>query len=94
MALSETANAVGEDMRVIPGYGFALEGHQTPSLNQAWLVVRVEHQGYQSGILEEDAVERNSSDSHPAITQPLSKKATAMKTDSSSFLTTALGAAP
>ena len=54
-------------MRVIPGYGFALEGHQTPSLNQAWLVVRVEHQGYQSGILEEDAVERNSSDSHPAI---------------------------
>ena len=67
MALSETANAVGEDMRVIPGYGFALEGHQTPSLNQAWLVVRVEHQGYQSGILEEDAVERNSSDSHPAI---------------------------
>ena len=68
LALSETANAVGEDMRVIPGYGFALEGHQTPSLNQAWLVVRVEHQGYQSGILEEDAVERNSSDSHPAIT--------------------------
>ena len=67
LALSETANAVGEDMRVIPGYGFALEGHQTPSLNQAWLVVRVEHQGYQSGILEEDAVERNSSDSHPAI---------------------------
>ena len=67
MALSETANAVGEDMRVIPGYGFALEGHQTTSLNQAWLVVRVEHQGYQSGILEEDAVERNSSDSHPAI---------------------------
>ena len=67
MALSETANAVGEDMRVIPGYGFALEGHQTPSLNQAWLVVRVEHQGYQSGILEEDAVERNSSDSHLAI---------------------------
>ena len=54
-------------MRVIPGYGFALEGHQTPSLNQAWLVVRVEHQGYQSGILEEDAVERNSSDSHLAI---------------------------
>ena len=67
IALSETANAVGEDMRVIPGYGFAVEGHQTPSLNQAWLVVRVEHQGYQSGILEEDAVERNSSDSHPAI---------------------------
>ena len=67
VVLSETANAVGEDMRVIPGYGFALEGHQTPSLNQAWLVVRVEHQGYQSGILEEDAVERNSSDSHPAI---------------------------
>ena len=69
VVLSETANAVGEDMRVIPGYGFALEGHQTPSLNQAWLVVRVEHQGYQSGILEEDAVERNSSDSHPAINQ-------------------------
>ena len=67
VVLSETANAVGEDMRVIPGYGFALEGHQTPSLNQAWLVVRVEHQGYQSGILEEDAVERNSSDSHLAI---------------------------
>ena len=40
VVLSETANAVGEDMRVIPGYGFALEGHQTPSFNQAWLVLQ------------------------------------------------------
>jgi len=45
----------------------SIEKTSTPSLNQAWLVVRVEHQGYQSGILEEDAVERNSSDSHLAI---------------------------
>ncbi|WP_277395768.1 contractile injection system protein, VgrG/Pvc8 family, partial [Aggregatibacter actinomycetemcomitans] len=27
IALSETANATGDDMRVIPGYGFTLEGH-------------------------------------------------------------------
>ena len=27
LALSETANAAGDDMRVVPGYGFTLEGH-------------------------------------------------------------------
>ena len=44
-------------MRVIPGYGFSLEGHINPAFNQDWLVVRVEHRGRQTGILEEEAGE-------------------------------------
>ncbi|MCX2961809.1 hypothetical protein [Rodentibacter caecimuris] len=48
----------GDDMRVIPGYGFCLEGHDTPAFNQEWLVVRVAHRGSQIGVLEEDSVER------------------------------------
>ncbi|WP_077422848.1 type VI secretion system Vgr family protein [Rodentibacter myodis] len=58
LALSETALATGDDMRVIPGYGFTLEGHGTQVFNQNWLVVRVEHTGTQIGVLEEEAVER------------------------------------
>ena len=57
LALSETANAVGDDMRVIPGYGFALEGHANSAFNQDWLVVRVEHSGKQTGSLDEEAGE-------------------------------------
>ncbi|WGE70136.1 type VI secretion system tip protein VgrG [Actinobacillus equuli subsp. haemolyticus] len=56
-ALSETARATGDDMRVIPGYGFKLEGHINPAFNRDWLVVRVEHEGSQAGVLEEEAGE-------------------------------------
>ena len=57
LALSETANAVGDDMRVVPGYGFTLEGHANSAFNQEWLVVRVEHSGKQTGSLDEEAGE-------------------------------------
>ena len=57
LAVSETANAVGDDMRVIPGYGFTLEGHANSAFNQDWLVVRVEHSGKQTGSLDEEAGE-------------------------------------
>ena len=57
LALSETANAEGDDMRVIPGYGFTLEGHANSAFNQDWLVVRVEHFGKQTGSLDEEAGE-------------------------------------
>ena len=57
LALSETANAEGDDMRVIPGYGFTLEGHANSAFNQDWLVVRVEHSGKQTGSLDEEAGE-------------------------------------
>ena len=57
LALSETANAVGDDMRVVPGYGFTLEGHANSAFNQDWLVVRVEHSGKQTGTLDEEAGE-------------------------------------
>ena len=57
LALSETANAEGDDMRVIPGYGFTLEGHANSAFNQDWLVVRVEHSGKQTGTLDEEAGE-------------------------------------
>ena len=57
LALSETANAAGDDMRVVPGYGFTLEGHANSAFNQEWLVVRVEHFGKQTGSLDEEAGE-------------------------------------
>lgn len=57
LAVSETANAEGDDMRVIPGYGFTLEGHANSAFNQDWLVVRVEHFGKQTGTLDEEAGE-------------------------------------
>ena len=57
LALSETANAVGDDMRVVPGYGFTLEGHANSAFNQDWLVVRVAHFGKQTGSLDEEAGE-------------------------------------
>ena len=57
LALSETANAEGDDMRVVPGYGFTLEGHANSAFNQDWLVVRVEHFGKQTGTLDEEAGE-------------------------------------
>ena len=57
LALSETANAEGDDMRVVPGYGFTLEGHANSAFNQDWLVVRVEHSGKQTGTLDEEAGE-------------------------------------
>ena len=57
LAVSETANAAGDDMRVVPGYGFTLEGHANSAFNQDWLVVRVEHFGKQTGALDEEAGE-------------------------------------
>ena len=57
LAVSETANAAGDDMRVVPGYGFTLEGHANSAFNQDWLVVRVEHFGKQTGSLDEEAGE-------------------------------------
>ena len=44
-------------MRVVPGYGFTLEGHANSAFNQDWLVVRVEHSGKQTGSLDEEAGE-------------------------------------
>ncbi|KFL99564.1 hypothetical protein HMPREF9953_0004, partial [Haemophilus parainfluenzae ATCC 33392] len=44
-------------MRVVPGYGFTLEGHANSAFNQDWLVVRVEHFGKQTGSLDEEAGE-------------------------------------
>ena len=44
-------------MRVIPGYGFTLEGHANSAFNQDWLVVRVEHSGKQTGTLDEEEEE-------------------------------------
>ena len=49
LALSETANAAGDDMRVYRGYGFYLRRACQFSLHQDWLVVRVEHFGKQTG---------------------------------------------
>ena len=57
LAVSETANAAGDDMRVVPGYGFTLEGHANSAFNQEWLVVRVAHFGKQTGSLDEEAGE-------------------------------------
>ena len=57
LAVSETANAAGDDMRVVPGYGFTLEGHANSAFNQDWLVVRVAHFGKQTGSLDEEAGE-------------------------------------
>ena len=44
-------------MRVVPGYGFTLEGHANSAFNQDWLVVRVAHFGKQTGALDEEAGE-------------------------------------
>ena len=44
-------------MRVVPGYGFTLEGHANSAFNQEWLVVRVAHFGKQTGSLDEEAGE-------------------------------------
>ncbi|MDG2946915.1 type VI secretion system tip protein TssI/VgrG, partial [Bisgaard Taxon 10/6] len=54
---AEVASAVGDDLRVIPGYRFSLTGHPRDNFNRSWLVVEVEHRGYQTGILEEEAGE-------------------------------------
>ncbi|WP_386695040.1 type VI secretion system Vgr family protein [Lonepinella sp. MS14435] len=55
---AEVAIANGDDLRVIPGYRFSLNGHPRNHFNQSWLIVEVEHRGYQLGILEEEAGEQ------------------------------------
>ncbi|WP_386688307.1 type VI secretion system Vgr family protein [Lonepinella sp. MS14437] len=55
---AEVAIANGDDLRVIPGYRFSLNGHPRNHFNQSWLIVEVEHRGYQPGILEEEAGEQ------------------------------------
>lgn len=73
LALSETANAAGDDMRVIPGYGFTLEGHANSAFNQDWLVVRVEHFGKQTGTLDEEAGEEGNRYENTLFLIPLNK---------------------
>ena len=52
---AEVAFAQGDDLRVVPGYVFELEGHRRADFNRPWLIVSIEHRGYQHGILEEEA---------------------------------------
>ena len=52
---AEVAFAKGDDLRVVPGYVFELEGHRRADFNRPWLIVSIEHRGYQHGILEEEA---------------------------------------
>ena len=52
---AEVAFAQGDDLRVVPGYVFELEGHRRADFNRPWLIVAIEHRGYQHGILEEEA---------------------------------------
>ncbi|RMW92681.1 contractile injection system protein, VgrG/Pvc8 family, partial [Aggregatibacter aphrophilus] len=52
---AEVAFAKGDDLRVVPGYVFELEGHRRADFNRPWLIVAIEHRGYQHGILEEEA---------------------------------------
>ena len=40
-----------------PGYVFGLEGHQREAFNRDWLIIGVEHYGWQPGVLEEEAGE-------------------------------------
>ena len=54
---SEIAIGRGDDLRLIAGYCFSLSGHPRKNFNQSWLVVEVEHNGRQTGILEEEAGE-------------------------------------
>ena len=54
---AELALAQSDDLRVQPGYVFGLEGHQREAFNRDWLVVGVEHYGWQPGVLEEEAGE-------------------------------------
>ncbi|OOF67390.1 type VI secretion system Vgr family protein, partial [Rodentibacter caecimuris] len=52
---AEVAYAESDDLRVQPGYCFSLTGHTREAFNGDWLIVGVEHQGWQSGVLEEEA---------------------------------------
>ncbi len=44
-------------MAVQSDYRFILTGHSRADFNRSWLVIGVEHRGYQAGILEEEAGE-------------------------------------
>ncbi|AOF52402.1 type IV secretion protein Rhs [Rodentibacter caecimuris] len=54
---AELAIAQSDDLRVQPGYVFGLTGHQREAFNRDWLIVGVEHYGWQPGVLEEEAGE-------------------------------------
>lgn len=54
---AEVALAQSDDLRVQPGYVFGLTGHSRTAFNSDWLVVSVEHYGWQPGVLEEEAGE-------------------------------------
>lgn len=54
---AELALAQSDDLRVQPGYVFGLEGHQREAFNRDWLIIGVEHYGWQPGVLEEEAGE-------------------------------------
>ena len=52
---SITISAKGDDMRVIPGYRMKLQGHPREALNDEWVFVSIQHEGYQPGVLQEEA---------------------------------------
>ena len=54
---AKIAFAQSDDLRLLPGYVFGLTGHQCEAFNRDWLVIGVEHYGWQSGVLEEEAGE-------------------------------------
>ncbi|OOF41272.1 type IV secretion protein Rhs [Rodentibacter mrazii] len=54
---SELAFAHSDDLRVQPGYVFGLTGHTRDAFNRDWLIVSVDHYGWQPGVLEEEAGE-------------------------------------
>lgn len=54
---AEVAFAQSDDLRVQPGVVFELTGHARDAFNRDWLIVSVEHYGWQPGVLEEEAGE-------------------------------------
>jgi type VI secretion system secreted protein VgrG len=50
-----TLDTEGDDMRMIPGVGFNLEGHPSQAVNNQWMITQVTHQGYQEGVAGNEA---------------------------------------
>ncbi|OOF55444.1 type VI secretion system Vgr family protein [Rodentibacter myodis] len=54
---AEVAFAKSDVLHVQPGYVFDLTGHSRDAFNRDWLIIGVEHYGWQPGVLEEEAGE-------------------------------------